>query len=151
MIIDIGPTFYSGPSPNNNDNSFYKQIDQFVYLSLYFVRRKMLVKISYRTIPTTERCQFLKVSLFVNRLSYLNYFYYVWYDKRYWSKFLFMTIASPKWCYLGSRSCSWNILFNFYLKGFLVSMLANRLINFNYIRYDHRYWSQILHRTIPKQ
>ena len=31
MVIDIGPKFYTGPSTNNNDDSFYKQIDQFPY------------------------------------------------------------------------------------------------------------------------
>ena len=32
MILDIGPKFYTGPSPKIMINSYYKQIDQFSYI-----------------------------------------------------------------------------------------------------------------------
>ena len=60
MIIDIGPKIYSRPSPNNNDDNFYQQIDKFSNFLLH--------KIAYRNLPTAQQCQFLGLVFFCQRI-----------------------------------------------------------------------------------
>ena len=74
VIIDIGPNFYSGPSPNNNDDSFYKQIDQ-----VSFIIFRQMIHIGQNFIQDhtyTPTLSVSKVSLLINRLINLNYICY---------------------------------------------------------------------------
>ena len=69
---------------------------------------------------------------------------YIWYDDRYWSKILFSTIPNPihdfkvKVTDLGLD-----------VKVFRTSLFPNPMMDLVHVWYDDRYWSKILHSTIP--
>ena len=145
MIIDIGPKFYTGPSTNNNNDSFYKQIDQFSYIFRQIIDIGHLYNGPY----LQPNGAVFKVSLFLKQLIYLNYIYNFWYDDRYWSKSLFRTIAA-RHDVLFVKVMLLKCFLNFTLK-VLLSLISKSLMNFNYIRYDDKYWSQNVFRTTFKQ
>ena len=58
----------------------------------------------------------------------------------------FYTVPSPA-PYVALRSSSWT--WNFYAKVFRTSLFPNPMMDLVHVWYDDRYWSTILHSTIP--
>ena len=103
------------------------------------------VKSQARTFMLTFYIKVFRTSFFPNPLMDLVH---IWCDDKYWSKILFNTIPTPMHD-LKVKSQARTFMITFYVKVFRTSLFPNPIMDLVHVWCDDRYWSKILHSTIP--
>ena len=76
-------------------------------------------------------------------------FVHVWCDDRYWSKILHSAIPTPIHDLKGQGHGRRTFMFKFWVEVFRTSLFPNPMMDLVHVWFDDRYWSKILHSTIP--